>query len=116
MPDARRSMTELYDLSHFVAEIANLAPDEYQAYVGQAAFAHKGGVHVSAMRRSPLSYQHIEPEPWWATKCRWWFLNYPARAISSARPRNMEWLSTAAKRLSRRAQSYQGIGITGLLF
>ena len=49
-------------LSHFVAEIANLAPDEYQAYVGQAAFAHKGGVHVAAMRRSPLSYQHIEPE------------------------------------------------------
>ena len=55
-------LTELYDLSHFVAEIANLAPDEYQAYVGQAAFAHKGGVHVSAMRRSPRSYQHIEPE------------------------------------------------------
>jgi 2-isopropylmalate synthase len=55
-------LSELYDLSHFVAEIANLAPDEYQAYVGQAAFAHKGGVHVSAMRRSPLSYQHIEPE------------------------------------------------------
>ena len=55
-------LVELYDLSHFVAEIANLAPDEYQAYVGQAAFAHKGGVHVAAMRRSPLSYQHIEPE------------------------------------------------------
>ena len=55
-------LVELYDLSHFVAEIANLAPDEYQAYVGQAAFAHKGGVHVSAMRRSPRSYQHIEPE------------------------------------------------------
>ncbi len=54
-------LTELYDLSHFVAELANLAPDEYQAYVGQAAFAHKGGVHVAAMRRSPTSYQHIDP-------------------------------------------------------
>ena len=53
---------ELYDLSHYVAEIANLSADEYQAYVGQAAFAHKGGVHVSAMRRSVRSYQHIEPD------------------------------------------------------
>jgi 2-isopropylmalate synthase len=44
-----------------VAELANLAPDEYQACVGQAAFAHKGGVHVAAMRRSPTSYQHIDP-------------------------------------------------------
>jgi 2-isopropylmalate synthase len=54
-------LAELFDLSHFVAEMANLAPDEYMAYVGQAAFAHKGGVHVSAMRRSPKSYQHIDP-------------------------------------------------------
>jgi 2-isopropylmalate synthase len=54
-------MAEIYDLSHFVAEVANLAPDDYQAYVGQAAFAHKGGVHVAAMRRSLLSYQHIDP-------------------------------------------------------
>lgn len=52
---------ELFDISHFIAEVANLAPDEYQAYVGQAAFAHKGGVHVAAMRRSPRSYQHIDP-------------------------------------------------------
>ena len=51
----------LFDLSHYVAEIANLTPDEYLAYVGQAAFAHKGGVHVSAMRRSLRSYQHIDP-------------------------------------------------------
>ena len=55
-------LKELYDLSHFVAEMANLSPDEYLAYVGQGAFAHKGGVHVSAMRRSPRSYQHIDPE------------------------------------------------------
>jgi len=57
----QEKLAELYDLSHFVAELANLAPDEYQAYVGQAAFAHKGGVHVAAMRRSTRSYQHIEP-------------------------------------------------------
>ena len=59
---ANDHLKELYDLSHFVAEIANLAPDEYQAYVGQGAFTHKGGVHVSAMRRNPRSYQHVDPE------------------------------------------------------
>lgn len=52
----------LYDVAHFVAEVANLAPDEHQAYVGKSAFAHKGGIHVAAMRRNPRSYQHIEPE------------------------------------------------------
>lgn len=55
-------LADLFDISHYVAEIANLAPDEQLAYVGKSAFAHKGGVHVAAMRRSPQSYQHIEPE------------------------------------------------------
>ena len=54
-------MPKLYDVSHFVAEIANLAPDEHLAYVGKSAFAHKGGIHVAAMRRNVQSYQHIEP-------------------------------------------------------
>ncbi len=45
-----------------MAEVANLAPDEHLAYVGGSAFAHKGGIHVAAMRRNSLSYQHIEPE------------------------------------------------------
>jgi 2-isopropylmalate synthase len=51
----------LFDLSHYVAEVVNLSPDEHLAYVGKAAFAHKGGVHVAAMRRNPRSYQHIDP-------------------------------------------------------
>lgn len=53
---------DLYDLSHFVAEVANITPDEHLPFVGKSAFAHKGGVHVAAMRRSAQSYQHIEPE------------------------------------------------------
>jgi 2-isopropylmalate synthase len=56
------NLAKLYDLSHYVSEMANLAPDEHLAYIGKAAFAHKGGVHVAAMRRNPHSYQHIEPE------------------------------------------------------
>ncbi len=59
LPDgALRGITEL---SHYVAEVANLSPDDHMAYVGRSAFAHKGGVHVAAMRREPASYQHIDP-------------------------------------------------------
>ncbi len=56
------NISKLYDLSHFVAEVANLTPDEHLPFVGKSAFAHKGGVHVAAMRRNAQSYQHIEPE------------------------------------------------------
>ncbi len=56
------NLAKLFDLSHYVAEVANLAPDEHLPYVGRSAFAHKGGIHVAAMRRSLLSYQHIQPE------------------------------------------------------
>jgi 2-isopropylmalate synthase len=51
----------LYEVAHFVAEVANLAPDEHLAYVGKSAFAHKGGIHVAAMRRNEESYQHVDP-------------------------------------------------------
>ena len=49
-------------LSRVVAEIANLAPDTHLPYVGKSAFAHKGGIHVAAMRRNVDSYQHIVPQ------------------------------------------------------
>ncbi len=52
----------LYEVSHFVAEMANLSPDEHLPYVGKSAFAHKGGIHVAAMRRNAFSYQHVVPE------------------------------------------------------
>jgi 2-isopropylmalate synthase len=56
------NIRQLYDLSHFVAEVANITPDEHLPFVGKSAFAHKGGVHVAAMRRNAKSYQHVEPE------------------------------------------------------
>ena len=55
-------LEKLYDLAHFVDEVANQSPNEHLPYIGKSAFAHKGGVHVAAMRRSAQSYQHIEPE------------------------------------------------------
>jgi 2-isopropylmalate synthase len=57
----REGLRELHDLSHFVAEVANVTPDEHLPYVGDSAFAHKGGTHVAAMRRTPLSYNHVDP-------------------------------------------------------
>ena len=52
----------LTDLSHYVAEVANLPHDKHQPYVGGSAFAHKGGIHVSAMMKNEHSYQHVGPE------------------------------------------------------
>jgi 2-isopropylmalate synthase len=55
------SLAALSEVAHFVAEVANLSPDEHQPYVGRCAFAHKGGVHVSAVRRHRSSYEHVAP-------------------------------------------------------
>ncbi len=57
----RGALRELRDVAHLVAEIANVAADEHAPYVGRSAFAHKAGVHVAAMRRSAMSYQHVDP-------------------------------------------------------
>ncbi len=51
----------LTELSRSVAEIANIAPADYQPYVGRSAFAHKGGVHGAAVAKVERSYQHVEP-------------------------------------------------------
>jgi 2-isopropylmalate synthase len=51
----------LTELSRSVAEIANVAPNDYQPYVGRSAFAHKGGVHGAAVAKVERSYQHVEP-------------------------------------------------------
>jgi len=48
--------------ANFVSEIANLSLDSRAAFIGDSAFAHKGGVHVSAVERNPKTYEHIEPE------------------------------------------------------
>ncbi|SDB43060.1 (R)-citramalate synthase [Desulfonatronum thiosulfatophilum] len=52
----------LASTSHFVSEVANLKPFLRQPFVGNSAFAHKGGIHVSAVTRNPRTYEHIEPE------------------------------------------------------
>lgn len=53
---------KLRQVSRYVYELANLTPNKHQAYVGNSAFAHKGGVHVSAIQRHPETYEHVRPE------------------------------------------------------
>jgi 2-isopropylmalate synthase len=57
----KAGMAELTRISHALAEIANLAPDTHQAYVGRSAFAHKAGLHASAIKVDPELYNHLDP-------------------------------------------------------
>ncbi len=58
----RERLKKLRDLSLFIDEMANSIPDKHRPYVGESAFAHKGGIHVSAIRKNPETYEHIAPE------------------------------------------------------
>lgn len=55
-------LENLITVSKFVHEIANQVPPNNQPFVGKSAFAHKGGMHVSAILKHPETYEHIEPE------------------------------------------------------
>ncbi len=55
-------LRKLREVSRFVNELANLRHFKRQPYVGDSAFAHKGGVHVSAIEKHPETYEHIRPE------------------------------------------------------
>jgi 2-isopropylmalate synthase len=54
-------LARLTELSRFVSETANLGAETHRPYVGISAFAHKGGIHVSAIMKVVDSYQHIDP-------------------------------------------------------
>lgn len=56
------ALAEMTRISHAIAEVVNLAPSTHQPYVGVSAFAHKAGLHASAIKVDPDLYQHITPE------------------------------------------------------
>ncbi len=58
----RENLTRLTEVSKYVTEIANIEHDHRQPYVGESAFAHKGGAHIDAMLKNPRCYEHVEPE------------------------------------------------------
>lgn len=59
LPEGR--LPELGRVAHAIAEVANIAPDPHQSWVGASAFAHKAGLHVSAIKADPDLYQHTDP-------------------------------------------------------
>jgi 2-isopropylmalate synthase len=56
------ALGEMTRISHAIAEVVNLPPSTHQPYVGISAFAHKAGLHASAIKVAPDLYQHIDPE------------------------------------------------------
>lgn len=58
----KEKIVHLRDLSLYVDEMANFKPDKHRPFVGDSAFAHKGGIHVSAIRKNAETYEHIKPE------------------------------------------------------
>ncbi len=58
-PDKLQALTHV---SRLLDEVLNRAPNRHAPYVGESAFAHKGGIHVSAVQKDPRTYEHVEPE------------------------------------------------------
>jgi len=56
------SIARITELSHYVAEVANVTPDSHQPYAGRYAFTHKAGLHTSGVARFTEAYEHIPPE------------------------------------------------------
>jgi 2-isopropylmalate synthase len=59
---SHESLERLQNLSRFISETANVPPVNSRPFVGKSAFAHKGGIHVSAVMKNPKAYEHISPE------------------------------------------------------
>ena len=58
----QENLAHLTELSRFISEVANVPPVNHRPFVGKSAFAHKGGVHVSAILKNSRAYEHIDPE------------------------------------------------------
>ena len=56
------NLRELRDVARFASELANRTPWQHQPFVGDSAFAHKAGMHVSAVLKHPETYEHVNPE------------------------------------------------------
>jgi len=56
-----KNMDQLCELSHYVGEVSNVGVRDNQPITGRSAFAHKGGVHIDAMLKNPLAYEHMDP-------------------------------------------------------
>ncbi|MDP2912107.1 MAG: citramalate synthase [Candidatus Omnitrophota bacterium] len=60
LPESK--LKELTEVSRYVSEISNMKPQDNQPFTGRSAFAHKGGVHINAVMKNPVSYEHVAPD------------------------------------------------------
>ena len=58
----QKALKKLRNISRRISELANIVPDERKPYVGNMAFAHKGGMHIDAVLKNPVTFEHINPE------------------------------------------------------
>jgi 2-isopropylmalate synthase len=58
---SKAKMNELTHLSNYVSEVSNMAQADNHPFVGKSAFAHKGGIHIDAVNKNPLAYEHLDP-------------------------------------------------------
>ena len=56
-----KKISQLTKLSHFISEISNMSQRNNHPFVGSSAFAHKAGIHIDAVIKNPLAYEHIDP-------------------------------------------------------
>lgn len=59
---SERQLKRITGISRLISELANLSHDERQPYVGRSAFAHKGGMHIDAVRKNRQTFEHVDPE------------------------------------------------------
>ena len=105
-------LERLTEVSRYVYELANLVPDDTQPYVGQAAFAHKGGMHVHAVRRVARSYEHVEPDKVGNTRRVLISELSGASGVAEKIGRKLDIAHDKAlqRRLLRRLQEYEDLG------
>ncbi|MFD6369101.1 hypothetical protein ACFWGM_18735 [Streptomyces roseolus] len=103
------ALAEMTRISHAIAEVVNLTPSTHQPYVGVSAFAHKAGLHASAIKVDPDLYQHIDPELVGNTM-RMLVSDMAGRAAAPTGPRRPRWTTC---RPSPTSSSAATTGTTG---
>ncbi len=109
---AAEHLGSLTSLSHVVSEICNMPPVVGAPFVGPNAFAHKGGIHVSAVNRNPRTYEHITPEAVGNDrKVVVSELSGKSNLVYKAKELGIDWLTTEARnRLLERVKELEYLG------
>jgi 2-isopropylmalate synthase len=112
------NLKKIKNLSRYVSETANLVPLNSRPFVGKSAFAHKGGIHVSAIMKIPKAYEHMDPTMV-GTAVGFSYPIFPAKATWNTRPKNLGLKSAktawTAVRLLQRSNRWSRKGTSLIL-